>query len=66
MKERLALYLDDFTAKRNSLRAELCEKLRPSLNFLEQAETFFAAYQKELLRLKTQLTAVEGERNRYQ
>lgn len=24
MKERLALYLDDFTAKRNSLRAELC------------------------------------------
>ena len=24
MKERLALYLDDFKAKRNSLKAELC------------------------------------------
>jgi hypothetical protein len=34
MKERLALYLDDFTTKRNSLKAELCEKLRPALNFL--------------------------------
>lgn len=34
MKERLSLYLDDFTAKRNSLSAELCEKLRPNLYFL--------------------------------
>jgi hypothetical protein len=36
------------------------------LAFIEQAESFFAAYQKELLRLKTQLAAVESEKTRYQ
>lgn len=66
MKERISLYLEEFIAKRNSLRSEVCEKLKPSLQFVEQVEGYFAVYQKEILRLKAQLGSLETEKGKYQ
>lgn len=52
--------------KRNSLKSEVCEKLKPSLQFVEEVEGYFAIYQKEILRLKGQLASMETEKTKYQ
>ena len=66
MRERIGLYLEEFVVKRNSLRSEVCEKLKPSLQFVEEVEGYFAVYQKEILRLKGQLASLETEKAKYQ
>jgi len=39
------LYLEQYTIKKNSLRADLCSKLGTNMAFLDKMEDYLATYQ---------------------
>ncbi len=66
IKERMILYLEEYTLKRNDLKSDICLKMVPSLNFLESMEDYLLTYQKEIIKLKAQLNVMSIERDKYQ
>lgn len=51
--------MEEYTVKKNDLKADLCTKLIPSLHFLENMEQYLSTYQKEIIKLKSQIHALE-------
>ena len=66
IKERLHLYQEEYTVKRNDLKSDLCPKLEPNMKFLESTESYLSTYQHEIIKLKSQLGALELEKDKYQ
>ena len=66
IKERMHLYMAEFTAKKNDLKTDLCSKLVSSMQFLEKAEDYLSTYQREIIKLKSQITSLQTEKDKYQ
>ncbi len=56
MKERFKLYYEVYCTKRNSLETEIKLKLKPELTFIKEIENYLSSYQRELIKLKAQIS----------
>ena len=56
--------MESYTLNKNNLIASVVTKLKPYVDFINEMEKYLFIYQKELIRVRNQLQAVEVEKNK--
>ena len=55
--------MEGYTSQKNNLSASIVTKLKGNLDFISEMERYLTMYQKEVMKLRNQMSAAEIEKN---